>query len=75
MEEKIHTKAVVDVSRAAIGRIFLGEIREGVNYEPIISCKAVPKNLNLKFRSKFNHGFTNRGLHCGILKAYNARDM
>ena len=28
-EEKIHTKAVVDVSRGAGGRIFLGEIREG----------------------------------------------
>ena len=27
MEEKIHTKAVVDVSRGAGGRIFLGEIR------------------------------------------------
>ena len=26
----------------------------------------------MKFRSKLNHGFTNRGcLHCAILKAYN----
>ena len=31
MEEKIHTKAVVDVSRGAGGRIFLGEIRDGVS--------------------------------------------
>ena len=30
----------------------------------------------MKFRSKFSHGFTNRGcLHCAILKAYKARDM
>ena len=29
--EKIHTKAVVDVSRGAGGRIFLGEIREEVS--------------------------------------------
>ena len=31
IEEKIHTKAVVDVSRGTEGRIFLGEIREGVS--------------------------------------------
>ena len=31
MEEKIHTKAVVDVSRDAGERIFLGKIREGVS--------------------------------------------
>ena len=31
VEEKIHTKAVVDVSRGDGGRIFLGEIREGVS--------------------------------------------
>ena len=30
----------------------------------------------MKFRSKFNNGFTNRGcLYCAILKAYRARDM
>ena len=30
----------------------------------------------MKFRSKFNHGVTNRGcLHSAILKAYKARDM
>ena len=28
----------------------------------------------MKFRSKFNHGFTNRGcLHCAIIYAYKAR--
>ena len=30
----------------------------------------MPKDLKMKFRSKFNHDFTNRGcLHCAILKA------
>ena len=30
----------------------------------------------MKFTSKFNHSFTNRGcLHCAILKVYKARDM
>ena len=31
MEEKIHTKTVVDESRGAGGRIFLGEIRKGIS--------------------------------------------
>ena len=31
IEEKIHTKAVSEVSRDPGGRIFLGEIRKGVN--------------------------------------------
>ena len=31
VEEKIHTKVVVNVSRDARGRIFLGKIREGVS--------------------------------------------
>ena len=26
-------------------------------------------DLNMKFISKFNHRFTNRGFHCAILKA------
>ena len=35
----------------------------------------MPKDSKMKFRSKFNHGFTNRGcLHCAILKAYKGRD-
>ena len=30
----------------------------------------------MKFRSIFNHDFTNRGcLYCAILKAYRARDI
>ena len=75
MEEKTHTKAVADVSRDDRGRIFLGKIREGVSGN-LVSSKAVAKDLKMKFRSKFNHGFTNRGcLHCAILKAYKARDM
>ena len=59
---------------------FLGRDWEGVSWglvrEPIISSKAVPEDLNVKFKSKFNHGFTNRGcLRCAILKAYKTRDM
>ena len=43
---------------------------------PIVSSKAVAKDLKMKFGSKFNHGFTNHGcFHCAILKAYKARDM
>ena len=34
--------------------------------EPIVSSKAVPKDLKIKSRSKFNHGFTN----CGSLHYY-----
>ena len=35
-----------------------------------LSGKTVSENLNLKFRSKFNHDFTNNGcLHCVILKS------
>ena len=35
----------------------------------MVSNKAVPDDLNLRFRSKFNHDFTNHGcLHCVILK-------
>ena len=74
MGEKIHTKADVDVSRGALGRIFPGEIRKGVSR--IVSSKAVPNDLKMKFRSKFNHGFINRScLRCAILKDYKARDM
>ena len=37
----------------------------------MVSSKAVPEDLNLKLRSKFNNGFTNHGcLHCAILKAF-----
>ena len=36
----------------------------------MVSSKAVSDDFNLKFTSKFNHGFTNQGcLHCAILKA------
>ena len=38
---------------------------------PIVSSKAVAKDLKMKFGSKFNHGC----FHCAILKAYKARDM
>ena len=40
---------------------------EGVSRK-LVSSKAVPEGLNLKCRSKFNQGFTNRGcLHWAIL--------
>ena len=36
----------------------------------IVSSKAVPKDSKMKFRSKFNNGFTYRGYwHCATLKA------
>ena len=36
----------------------------------MVSSKAVPEILNMKYRSGFKHCFTNRGyLHCAILKA------
>ena len=50
-----------------------------------VSSRAVPEVLNMKYRSAFKHGVTNRRcLHCAILKvlygfkekgAHNARDM
>ena len=74
IEEKVHTKAVADVSRGAGGKVFLFSLerQRGAQQKPIVSSNAVLEDLNIKFRSKFNHGFTNRGcLH----KAYKARDM
>ena len=36
----------------------------------MVSSKTVSDDFNLKFTSKFNHGFTNHGcLQCAILKA------
>ena len=36
----------------------------------VVSSKAVPEVLDMKYRSEFTHGFTNCGcLHCAILKA------
>ena len=70
MGEKIHTKAVADVSRGAGGRIFLWEIREGVSRNLLSQVKLYYKGFEMKFKSKFNHGITNRGCwHCAILKA------
>ena len=35
----------------------------------MISSKALPEDLNLQFKSKFNRDFTNHGcFHCAILK-------
>ena len=36
----------------------------------MVSSKAIPEHLNLKFKSKINPGFTNHGcLHCAVLKS------
>ena len=68
--KKIHTEVVIDVPKGARGRIvlFYREKLGRGQQEPILSSKAVPEDLNMKFRLKFNHGFTNRScLHCAIL--------
>ena len=63
-EEKIHTKAVVDMSRGAGGSVFLFSWKRlgGGQQEPIVSSKTVLEDLNMKFRSKFSHGCQ----HCAI---------
>ena len=73
IEEMIQAKAIANVSRAAGGRLFLfsWERLEGGQQETIVSSKVVPVDLNMKFISKFNDIFSNRGcLHCGVLKLY-----
>ena len=41
-----------------------------VQQKTIDSSKGVPENLYMKFRSKYNHDFTNHGCsHCTIVKA------
>ena len=48
--------------------VFLEETGRG-QQESTVSSKTVPEDLNMKFRSKFYHGFTNRGcLHYAIIK-------
>ena len=38
------------------------------------SLVKLQNDLNLKFRSKFNHGFTNHGyVHCATLKSFMAK--
>ena len=57
VEEKIHTKAVIDVSGGAQKRVFLiswERLREGKK-KPNFSNKFLPEDLNMKFRSKFIH--------------------
>ena len=51
------------MSRGAGGRVFLFYLERlgGGEKKPIVSSKAVVEDLNMKFRSKFNHGFTNPG--------------
>ena len=70
IEGKMHAKAVTDVTRGDEGRFFLfsWERIEGGQQEPIVSTKARLEDLNMKFRSKFNHDFTTRGcLFCTVL--------
>ena len=63
IEEKIQTKAIADVSISFGGKVFQFSWAE-------LGGGLVGNYLNIKFRSKFNHGFTNRDcLHCAILKA------
>ena len=45
MEEKIHTKPVADLSRGAGGRIFMGEIREGVSRNLLSPVKLYTKGF------------------------------
>ena len=48
---------------------FSGRDWEGI-CRKLLSSKAVPEVLGMKYRSEFKHGFTNCGcLHCFILKA------
>ena len=60
------------MSRSAGRRFFLfswERLGRGL-LETIVSSKDVPEVLDMKYKSKFKHGFTNRGcLHCAILKA------
>ena len=74
--ELIQTKAVVDASRGVRGKVclFSWERLGAGQQELIFSSKAVAEDLNMKFRSKFNHGFANRGcLHCAILSLQGKR--
>ena len=51
------------------GFCFPGRPRRDLQ-EIIVSSKAVTEVLDMKYRSEFKHGFTNRGcLQCAILKA------
>ena len=72
IKEEIHVKAIVDVSGGTWGRVFLfyWEIPRKSSDEIIVSSKAVPEVLNLKYRSEFKHCFANRGcFRCTILEA------
>ena len=70
--KKKYTQVVVYISRDAEGRVlfFSWERLGGGQQETIFCNKVVPEDLKMKFRSKSDHGFVNRGcLHCAILKA------
>ena len=59
------------MSRSAGGGTFLFSCeRLGRSLlETIFASKAVPKVMDMKYRSEFKHGYTHRGyLHCAILK-------
>ena len=48
---------------------FPGRDWEVFSKKLIVSSKAASEVLNMKFRSKVNHGFTSGCLHCAILNA------
>ena len=63
---------IADVSSSAGEKgfsVFLGKLGRALQ-ETVVSSKAVPELSDVKYRSEFKHGFTNRGcLHCATLKA------
>ena len=64
--------------RGTRGSVFLFSWKRlgGGQQELIVSIKTVPEDLNMKCRSKCNHGFTDPDcFHCAILKAWKAWDM
>ena len=76
IEEKIHTRLLLCLMALEEGFSCFPERLGGVKYKSLVSSKAVPGEYDLKFRSKFNHGYINHGcLHCAILKAYKVRDV
>ena len=74
IKEKMHIEAIKFLMCLEVleerGFLFSWE-RLGMGFwETNISSKAIPKMLNMKYKSEFKHGFTNRRcLQCAILKA------
>ena len=69
---KRYTLRLLLICLEALGEVFSCFPARTVRgqWETIVSSKAIPVDLNVKFISKVNHSFGNRGcLHCAILKA------